>query len=274
MKLSVGFLVLAVSFAIVAPVRAESPPSDNSPIGKEIKGFTLRDCFGKERTLGELQDSRLVVVAFLGTECPLAKLYGPRLESLHKKYMGKEVAFVGINANTQDTITELALYRERHGIAFPLLKDLGNVVADDFGAVRTPEVFVLDKGRSIRYWGRIDDQYDIGIQRDAPKTHHLADALDELLAGREVSTPVTESIGCHIGRVQKIKPHGDITYSKHIAAIFNRRCVECHRAGEIAPFELIQNGANECGSGCTHRMAHRDSTTIDVHLIPVGSRLP
>ncbi|MCG8583795.1 MAG: redoxin domain-containing protein [Pirellulales bacterium] len=233
------FAALAVVGIFISDTySALAQPQDASPIGRRVSNFKLRDCYGKERALGDLGESKVVVVAFLGTECPLAKLYGPRLEKLRREFADQGVAFIGINSNTQDSITELAAYRERHKIGFPLLNDPGNKVADDFKAERTPEVFVLDAKRKIRYWGRIDDQYHIGIQRDNPKRQDLAIAVRELLAGKKVSTPVTEAVGCHIGRVQTVKPKGDITYSKHIAPIFNRRCVECHRNDEIAPFPL------------------------------------
>ena len=217
---------------------AESNAKSDSPIGRRIENFALRDCYGKERSLDDFKQSKLIVAAYLGTECPLAKLYAPRLENLHQRFKGQNVSFIGINSNTQDSITELATYRQQHGIKFPLLKDLGNRVADSFGAIRTPEVFVLDEERKIRYWGRIDDQYDIGIQREKPSRQDLALALSELLSGKEVSVPVTESIGCYIGRVRTVEPRGEITYAKHIAPIFIRRCVECHRDDEIAPFPL------------------------------------
>jgi hypothetical protein len=148
------------------------------------------------------------------------------------------VAFVGINSNQQDSLSELAAYAKTHGINFPLLKDVGNVVADQFGAVRTPEVFLLDKDRVVRYWGRIDDQYVVGRQRQAATREDLVTAINELLAGKPVSQPVTEAPGCRIGRVHKAQADAQITFTKHIAPLLNARCVQCHRAGEIAPFSL------------------------------------
>ena len=204
MKNWLFFVSIALNLALVDGALADTTDSRKSPIGRRIANFSARDCFGKERTLDEFKQSKLVVVAFLGTECPLAKLYGPRLETLRKRFGDQGVTLLGINSNSQDSITELAAYRQRHGIAFPLLKDLGNKVADAFGAVRTPEVFVLDQERKIRYWGRIDDQYTIGIQREKPKKQDLAIALTELLSGKKVSVPLTEAVGCHIGRVQTI----------------------------------------------------------------------
>ena len=112
------------------------------------------------------------------------------------------------------------------------------MVADQLGATRTPEVFVLDDKRVVRYHGRIDDQYLVGAQRDKPSRRDLAVALDELLAGKPVSQPTTAFTGCRISRARKIEPKGSITYSGQVAAIVNRHCVECHREGELAPFSL------------------------------------
>ncbi len=210
-------------------VRADSPT---------IETFTLATHRGVEWSLNDMADSKLVVVAFLGTECPLAKLYGPRLADLHAKFADKGVAFVGVNSNTQDSITEITTYAAKHGIPFPLLKDVGNRVADQFAAERTPEVFVLDQQRTVRYRGRIDDQYLVGLARDKVRRHDLAIAISELLDDKPVSVPQTAALGCHIGRVRKVAPTGDVTYSNQIVRIFNNRCVECHRAGEVAPFTL------------------------------------
>jgi peroxiredoxin len=216
---------------------------ENSPIGKKIENFTARDYRGKEVSLSDVADSKLVVVAFLGTECPLAKLYGPRLAELQKDYAAKGVAFMGIDSNRQDLVTEIAHYARNAQIEFPLVKDAGNVIADQFGAQRTPEVFVLDQNRTVRYFGRVDDQYgfmDKGIayQRTEPNRRDLAVALDELLAGNEVSQSITSLQGCLIGRIKQPAAHSDVTYSDQIVRILNTNCVECHRAGQIAPFPL------------------------------------
>src|SRR5262249_32469550 len=125
-----------------------------------------------------------------------------------------------------------------HEIGFPILKDLGNKVADRFDAQRTPTVYVLDADRIVRYRGRIDDQYGIGFQRDHANSKDLVNAIEELLAGKKVTKAETEASCCFIGRAREAKTDSSVTYSKHVAAILNKRCVECHRAGEIAPFEL------------------------------------
>ncbi len=209
-----------------------------SPLGRQVENFQLQDFRGKEHALSDYRDSKLIVLVFLGTECPLAKLYGPRLATLAEEYEPRGVSFLGVNANVQDSITEIATYARVHGIHFPILKDAANRLADSVGAVRTPEVFVLDAEHKVRYSGRIDDQYGVGYVRAEPQRSDLKLALDELLAGKEVTTPVTEAVGCHIGRTKQPQPDSAVTYSSQIARILQNRCVECHRAGEIAPFAL------------------------------------
>lgn len=219
--------------------RSETSSDDVSEnVGRRIADFSLQDFRGRRLALSDHQDEQLVVVAFLGTECPLAKLYGKRLNDLSREYESRGVAFVGINSNQQDTPTELAHYARRHEITFPLLKDPSNQVADQFRAARTPEVFLLDDQRVIRYWGRIDDQFGVGYAKPEAKRSYLQDAIDDLLAGREVALPKTEAVGCHIARVQRTAPSGDISYTSHIARVMEDRCVECHREGGIAPFAL------------------------------------
>lgn len=225
-------IVLAVSGLHAAEVNR---------IGLKIDDFSLKSQFGKQYALHDF-DQDVVVVVFLGTECPLAKLYAPRLARLAKKFDDARVAIIGIDANQQDSIQEIASYAQRHKIEFPILKDPGNTVADRFAAIRTPEVFVLDKDRVVRYWGRIDDQYGfadgVGYQRPEPTRDDLVEAVEELLAGKEVSVPTTKALGCHIGRVREANENSDVTYSNQIARIFQDHCLECHRPGRIGPFEM------------------------------------
>ena len=124
-----------------------------------------------------------------------------------------------------------------HKIEFPLLKDAGNVIADQFGAVRTPEVFVLDADRVVRYWGRIDDQYgfqDKGVayparraQAPRPGRRHRRSCWPaSRSASRRSPARAATSAAC-----KQPDADSDVTYTKHIAAIFNNNCVYCHRDG-------------------------------------------
>jgi peroxiredoxin len=232
------FLVTALAILWLVPSASRVATAAEARVGRKIENFTLTDARGGERALKDWADAKVVVVAFLGTECPLANLYAPRLAELAKNWSPKDVAVIGINSNQQDSITEVAAHAQRHEISFPMLKDPANKIADLFGAVRTPEVFVLDRERVVQYWGRIDDQFGIGFQKPKATRDDLKEAVDQLLAGKPLSQPTTEAVGCLIGRVHRPSPSGDVTYSKQIARVLQSHCVECHHEGQIAPFTL------------------------------------
>ncbi len=208
-------------------------------ISIRIDDFALRDHQGRTWRLAEVRDRKAVVVIFLAAECPLAKRYAPRLVELASAYQRKGVAFVAIASNQHEELRELAHYARIHAIPFPVLKDTGNVIADRFAAERSPEAFVLDQERRIRYRGRIDDQYGVGMQKSRATRCDLADALDAVLAGQPVREPVTKAPGCPISRAERMSRPTAVTYCKEVAAILQKRCQVCHRPGQVAPFSLL-----------------------------------
>jgi len=210
-----------------------SDPAETRPVE-----FKLQDFRGGWHRLDDVRDSKLVVLAFLRTDCPLVGLYAPRLAELARDYEKKGVAFFGVDSSAQDAPSALARFAQEQGLAFPLLKDLAYELAGRLGVERTPEVFVLDRARVVRYRGRVDDQFAFGVHRPAPTKRDLLAALEDLLAGRPVSTPRTEAVGCRIGRAREAKGDATVNYSKQVARILKDRCVACHREGEIAPFSL------------------------------------
>ena len=170
-------LVAAIAVLLVRAGFAE-PPKAAAAVGRKIADFTLPDVAGKSWTLPNSSDTKAVVVLFLGTECPVNNAYMPRLSDLHDAYVDSGVQFVAINANQQDTPKRIAEHAKRFAIPFPVLKDANNVIADRFGAARTPEAFVLDAKHVIRYRGRIDDQFGAGYKRPQPTHNDLTAALD------------------------------------------------------------------------------------------------
>jgi peroxiredoxin len=229
---AVAAFVLTLCWAAICHVELASA------IGERIADFTLNDYLGTAHSLSDWSDKKVVVITFLGTECPLANHYGQRLQEMAVRLADQGVQFVGIDSNRQDALEKIAHYAQAHNISFPLLKDPGNRVADQFGAQRTPEVFLLDDERSVRYSGRVDDRFGVGFARNEAQHDYLEQAINDVLAGKQVSEPTTAPVGCFIGRVERDAPRGEITYAKHIAPILNANCVKCHRAGEVAPFVL------------------------------------
>ena len=210
----------------------------SSRLGRKLDRLDADDFRGHRWQIEDFADQKLLVVAFLGTECPLAKLYATRLVDLQNEYAERDVGFLAVMSNRQDSIAEIAAFARDHGIAFPVIKDAGNRIADRLAAERTPEVFLLDGQRNVCYWGRIDDQYGIGFAKDFPRTHDLKNAIDDVLAGQRVKIPSTRSVGCIIGRQKSPDPQASVTFSNQVARVLQAHCIECHRDGEIAPFSL------------------------------------
>ena len=231
-----GILCLLLTICLVAEFLPADESLKNFPLG-----FQLLSLGGESVTIESNADIRVTVVCFLGAECPLVKLYTPRLKAMAQEFSGKGVRFVGVNSNRQDTTEDIQVYLSENDPGFPLLRDEGNVVADRFGAVRTPEVFVLDANLKLVYRGRIDDQYAPGIHRPTAGRQELRAAIEQTLAGQPVAVAITEPVGCMIGKVRK--PQGSVvanqvTYCHEVSRVLQKHCVECHRSGEIGPFSL------------------------------------
>ena len=214
-----------------------------------IEAFSFDSIDGEtiEVSASAFGDKQLTVLCFLGTECPLAKLYANRIIRLSQEH--NEIRFVGVFSNVQDSAEEIQTFANDNELSFEFGKDHSNVIADQLDVLRTPEVIVLDKDLTIRYRGRVDNQYLPGVARSKATSHELKDAIDELLAGKSVTVSQTEPEGCLLGRARKLSatdsddskngaPTEQVTFANQIARVLQRNCVECHRTGEIGPFAL------------------------------------
>ena len=233
-------LVLATfalaGFSLTFSIGSAAPPAAQS---QKVSGFALKDISGQTVSLANYQDKKAVVVFFIGTECRINNAYTPTFAALYREYTPKGVQFLAINSNKQDSLAKVKAHAKKYGLPFPVAKDDGNVVADLFGATRTPEAFILDPTGIVLYKGRVDDQFGIGYQKFQPTQRDLALALDEVLSGKPVSREMTPIAGCVIGRVSKTKLTGTVTFGKQVARIFQNRCQECHREGQIGPMPLV-----------------------------------
>lgn len=156
---------------------------------------------GKNYSLASFAGHRLLVVAFICTGCPTVKANEDRLVALQEKYRWAGVQVIAINANNPylsppDTFAEMTRRAHDKGFNFPYLKDEDGAVADLFGAISTPHIFLLDPSRRLVYKGRIDDTRD-----PARATYSdLENALRDVFAGTPVRVPETIPFGCAIVR--------------------------------------------------------------------------
>jgi peroxiredoxin len=231
-----GALILILSLGWHA---AADDPAGLTLGAKALNTSSLRDLRGNRRSLHDFKGHQAVVLAFLGTECPIANLYTPRLLELEKTYRAKQVQFLAVYANEHEDLDKVAMHAADHDLPFPVLKDFGQKLADALGAARLSTVVVLDGDFVLRYRGRIDDRYGVSFRRPKATRDDLSEALDELLAKKKVSVPETEADGCLIDHGGKGTTPRDVTYSKDVAPILQARCQSCHRPEQAAPFALL-----------------------------------
>jgi thiol-disulfide isomerase/thioredoxin len=223
-----------VSECYQSPCFAQDSPAVNaesSAAAVELKGFR------GEPVAWPPQTKQVRVVAFLGTGCPLAKLYAGRLQQLSEQYQEK-VEFLAVDPNPQDSLEEMAAFAREYKLSFEFARDIGQHLARQLKITRTPQVVLLDESGAIRYQGRVDDQYGVGYQRKETTREDLKLAIDALLAGAQVEAARTEAPGCLISFQRKPSDSAPITYASHVAAILNEHCVRCHREGQIGPFAM------------------------------------
>lgn len=236
-----GLLVLTALVLlgwVVGGPAGEAPPA--ARLGEKIANVTFRDAAGKPFTLADLKGKKALVIVFLSFECPVASSYAQPLAALARDYRDRGVAFVGV-CGPEDEAAQVEKQARAFRLAFPVFRDDRQAAAEALQAEVTPEAFVLDAGQVLRYRGRIDDRYAARLKQNARITRHdLRQALDELVAGKAVSEPATQAIGCALPRSRPAPAlAGKVTFHRDVRPILQTHCQECHRPGEVAPFSLM-----------------------------------
>jgi peroxiredoxin len=169
-------------------------------IGDKAPDFGLPGVDGGTYSLADFDDARLLIVVFTCNHCPYAQAYEDRLMDIQRDYREQGVRIAAICSNDEeqypeDGFDQMAVHARERGFNFPYLRDDSQDTADAYGAQCTPEIFVFDDDRTLRYHGRIDDNWQ---EPDKVTKRDLRDALDALLEGREVAKPENLAIGCSI----------------------------------------------------------------------------
>lgn len=181
--------------------------------------------------------SGLTALIFYSTECPISNAYSPTLNRIAGSVESGRARLVGVCVDPDITDAEVIEHAREYGLKFPVIRDRNGRIAREIGAKVTPEAFVIDANGKIRYHGRIDDQYAARQKPNAnPTTHELADAVQAVLAGREIARDYVEAVGCPIPELPS--PASGPTFANNVARILQRNCQECHRKGQVGPFAL------------------------------------
>ena len=166
-------------------------------LGEAVPDFKLKDITGTEHPLSQYR-GKVVIIHFWSATCPFVVRYDTRLKELASDYASREVAVLGVDSNFNETPDQIKKVAEKRKVNYPILLDPGNKVADQFGAVTTPHVFILDREGKLVYEGAVDDQ---GWSEENPvKVQYVREALDAALSGSPVPHPQTKSVGCTVKR--------------------------------------------------------------------------
>jgi mono/diheme cytochrome c family protein len=234
------FLCLAFLCVLTIPAARADPGDPAARLGKKIDNIPFTPTAGRPFHLYDLVDRKAVVVVFLSFDCPVSNGYLPVLTELHRTYGDKGVAFVGVVASEDEDAATLARQVKESGLPFPVCRDQRHAAVTAFKANVASEAFLLDAGLVLRYRGRIDDGYRDRLEPNPRTTRHdLQQALDELLAGKEVSEPATTAVGCALVRSAPAAATGKVTYHRDVLPILQNHCQACHRPGEVGPFALL-----------------------------------
>ncbi len=212
------------------------PAGATLPEPTHAANFRLNDHQDRSHELYRLRDHEAVVLFTHGIACPIVRLNVTRLNALQEAYADKDVAFLMLNANPQDSRADIREEAEDFDIRMPILKDESQMVSRGLGIERTAEALLLAPGDNWRivYRGPIDDRLDYGAQRPEANEEWLKEALDAHLAGEAIDVDRVAPRGCLI----TYETPDDIDYVRDIVPILQNKCLSCHAPGGAAPFAL------------------------------------
>jgi hypothetical protein len=238
--IALGSLTVDFRGRPVPLVAATDPGAFGFEPGELVPDFRFRDLDGERGSLaGLLERNRAVVVALRTVECPVSQRYGHRLAELEAAWADRGVAFVFLDVSPQDSEDDMRGDRETFGFDGPYVADPEARIGDILQAGVSTEVFVIDAAGTLRYRGAVDDQFGITFSKPVVHEHYLEEALAAVVDGSVVATPVTEASGCFLTqREGPSVPARDVTYHNRVSRIVQESCVDCHRAGGVAPFAL------------------------------------
>src|SRR5437867_11252640 len=170
------FVALSLVLLCAPAYSAELEVGAKAPEFKALPGVD-----GKEYSLGEMKDAKVVVVCFTCNICPVAVAYEDRFVEFHKQYANKGVKFVAINANRRtEDLAAMKTRAEEKGFNFPYVFDKTCKLATEYGARVTLHLLVRHQNRNVAYVGAFDDD------QDKPSKGYVKDAVDALLSGKKV----------------------------------------------------------------------------------------
>src|SRR5690606_33200223 len=197
------FRIIAAVLVVMVISAFTLPENKGYAIGDVATDFSLKNVDGRMVSLKDYGKSKGFIVIFTCNHCPFAKAYEDRIIRLNEKYEHAGYPVIAINPNNpakakEDSYELMQVRAKEKNFNFPYLIDEGQKIYPQYGATRTPHVFLLEKtakGNIVKYIGAIDDNYE---DESAVNEKYLENAVDALLKGAEIKIKQTKAIGCTI----------------------------------------------------------------------------
>lgn len=195
-------IIYTLSFLMLS-LSSHPTTDDGYQIGDAATDFSLPNVDGNMVSLSDFSDAKGFIVIFTCNTCPYSVAYEDRIIALDKAYKSKGYPVIAINPNDPaaidgDDLADMKVRAAEKGFTFPYLQDVGQRIYPQYGATRTPHVFVLQKegeNNRVRYIGAIDDS---SRNPDKVKERYVEHVVDALLSGKSPDTTTTKAIGCSI----------------------------------------------------------------------------
>ena len=263
------------------------------PIGSAAPDFALPGVDGKIHKLADYAASPVLVVIFTCNHCPIAQMYEQRIERLYQDYRDKGVAVVAIQPNapealrideldssdTSDTLEEMKIRVAFKHLTYPYLYDgETQATARAYGPQATPHVFVFDRDRRLRYEGRMDNSYRVEMVR----TEDARNAIDAVLAGKQLAVTHTGVFGCstkwkekEAGRLEALKKLEEKPVTLDLASADDLRQLRANPGHKLT---LVSFWGARCVS-CLQQFAglqatYRMYSVRDFNLVTVATNPP
>ena len=204
MKKSIKIVSALVIVLLVSAFTLNKTNVDSGyQVGDIATDFSLKNIDGKMVSLADFNEAKGYIVVFTCNTCPYSVAYEDRIEALNKKYVNKGYPVIAIMPNDTDikpgdNLEAMQARAKAKGFTFPYLIDEGQKIYPQYGATKTPHVYILQKtkkGNEVKYIGAIDDNFQ---DETAVSKKYVENAVDALLAGKEIEEKQTRAIGCSI----------------------------------------------------------------------------